>query len=149
MFKVGLERAEHVLALDCHAPLSILNRTTQTKEKKRETTRQGRGRQGQTNARRKAGKKWLWNTFFQILKEKRTFIQDGFRFNDVDPISMDTDLVQNKQNYATIENIHNFARHMLQQLFLSGYALTSFCYTPCCTIQILVMVIIVMYYTLN
>ena len=52
-FLNGLEtvltvRAEHALALDCQPCLSIFQSTTQTKVTERETTRQGRGRQGQT-----------------------------------------------------------------------------------------------------
>jgi hypothetical protein len=45
-------RALHALALDRHACLSISQKSTQIKLQDRETKREGRERQGQTNTRR-------------------------------------------------------------------------------------------------
>jgi hypothetical protein len=53
-------RVEHTLALDFYATLSIFHGVETHKGKgERETTRQERGRQGQTNTKRREGKTWL------------------------------------------------------------------------------------------
>jgi hypothetical protein len=83
-FLNGLEtdstlRALHALALECHACLSIAQKSTQTKLQNRETTREGREKQGQTNTRKgdkhKKGRRGCGTHFLNFNKQSGDVLQ--------------------------------------------------------------------------
>jgi hypothetical protein len=113
VFKGSLERAVHVLALDCHAHFSISNSTTQTKDKKRDTTRQGRGRQGQGQGGEKERSGW-GKLFLKFERKSGRFFKTAL-FPTISIRFPWTNLFKKTYNFETIEKIHNFARQLLQQ----------------------------------